>query len=182
MAAFNIQQFTRVRDDPCNQVFQNKETVSPGAYQTNNLYPSLATASRIAYEQPIVPERDGFGWSAASIDVDSTLRNHGLQTLSPHCPSRGRTQARPFATVPYMGRGKGEATLESRLQMSEFIRQGKDCGTISDSTYENQFTPMIPHLAKNVQDPKHLVQEIAAPGWIAGGIPSRQWVRDLNTN
>lgn len=180
MSSFQIQQFTRVRDDPCNQSFQNKETVSPGAYQVTNLYPSLATATRIAHEQPIVPERDGFGWSASAVDIDSTLRNHGMQTLSPHCPVRGRTQARPFATVPYMGRGKGEAMLESRLQMSEFIRQGKDCGTISDSFYGNQFTPMIPHMAKNVQDPKHLIPEVAASGWVSGGIPSRQWVRDLN--
>jgi hypothetical protein len=180
MSSFNIQQFTRVRDDPFNHNFQNKETVSPGAYQVNNMYPSLATAERIAYEQPIVPERDGFGWSAASIDIDSSLRNHGLQTLSPHCPVRGRTQARPFVTVPYMGRGKGDTNVESRLFMPDFVRQTKDCGTISDATYENQFTPMIPHLAKNIQDSRHLIQEDAAPGWINGGIPSRQWVRDLN--
>ena len=180
MAAFNIQQFTRVRDDPCNQRFQNMETVKPGSYNTLNLYPSLDTAERIAYEQPIVPERDGFGWSARSIDIDSTLRNHGLQTLSPHCPLRSRTQARPFVTVPYMGRGKGDVNAESRLFMPEFVRQSKECGTISDSGYENQFTPLIPHMARNVQNPKNLIQEVAAPGWINGGIPSRQWVRDLN--
>lgn len=180
MAAFQIQQFTRVRDDPCNQNFQNKETVGPGAYQVTNLYPLVDEVKKIAYEQPIVPERDGFGWSSKAIDVDSTLRNHGLQTLSPHCPIRGRTQARPYVTVPYMGRGKGESGLESRLQMSEFIRQGKECGTISDKFYENQFTPMIPHVSKNVQNPRNLIEEVAAPGWIHGGIPSRQWVRDLN--
>jgi hypothetical protein len=37
-----------------------------------------------------------------------------------------------------MGRGKGDTNVESRLFMPDFVRQNKDCGTISDSTYENQ--------------------------------------------
>jgi hypothetical protein len=79
-----------------------------------------------------------------------------------------------------MGRGRGEATVESQLQMSQMIRTGKDCGTISDIFYENQFTPLIPFVAANVQNPVHLIEEVASKGWIHGGIPSRQWVRDMN--
>lgn len=180
MSAFQIQQFTRVHDDPCDQTVQNKESSGPGAYQVTNLVPAAGAAYQVAYQQPAVPAAPGYGWSAASIDVDSVLRNHSMQTNSPHCPIRGRVQARPFATVPYMGRGKGEADLESRLQMPGIVRQGKDCGTISDTFYENQFTPMIPYVAQNVQNPVHLIPEVASRGWVRAGIPSRQWVRDQN--
>jgi hypothetical protein len=79
-----------------------------------------------------------------------------------------------------MGRGKGEAELESRLQQSAYVRLGKDCGTISDTFYENQFTPLIPYVSKNVQNPVHLIPEVAANGWVRAGVPSRQWVRDMN--
>ncbi len=180
MSAFQIQQFTRIHDDPCDQTVQNHESSGPGTYKITNLVPAAAEAARVAYQQPAVPSAAGYGWSAAAIDADSMLRNHAMQTNSPHCPIRGRTQSRPFATVPFMGRGKGEPDVESRLQMSQFVRQGKECGTISDSFYENQFTPMIPYVAANVQNPTHLIPEVASAGWVRGGIPSRQVVRDAN--
>lgn len=180
MASFQIQQFTRVHDDPCDQMVQNKESAGPGTYQVTNLVPASQDAYGIAYQQPAVPAAPGYGWSAASIQADSVLRNHAVQTNSPHCPIRGRVQARPFVSVPYMGRGKGEAFLEAKLQQATFVRQGKDCGTISDTFYENQFTPLIPYVSQNVQNPVHLIPEVASVGWIRAGIPSRQWVRDQN--
>lgn len=180
MSGFQIQQFTRVHDDPCDQTVQNRESAAPGAYLVTNLVPAASTAYATAYQQPAVPAASGYGWSASAIDVDSVLRNHAMQTNSPHCPVRGRVQARPFVSVPFMGRGRGEAELESRLQMSEFVRQGRECGTVTDTFFEQQFTPLIPYVAANVQNPVHLIPEVAASGWVRAGVPSRQWVRDMN--
>jgi hypothetical protein len=181
MSAFQTYQFTRTFDDPCNQAVKNSESAGPGAYQTTFLVPAAPNAMNTAYQQPTVPPpAAGFGWSATGIDVDSVLRNHAMQTNSPHAPVRGRVQARPFATVPYMGRGRGEATLETKLQHAPIMRQGKDCGTVSDTFYENQFTPLIPYVAANVQNPVHLIPEVASRGWVRSGVPSRQWVRDMN--
>jgi len=180
MTSFQIQQFTRVHDDPNDQIVQNKESMAPGVYRVTNLLPASQDANEVAYQQPAVPSTPGYGWSAAAINADSVLRNHAVQTNSPHCPIRGRVQARPFASVPYMGRGKGEAHLESKLQQSTFVRQGKDCGTISDSFYENQFVPLIPYALRNIQNPVHLIPEVASVGWVRSGVPSRQWVRDQN--
>jgi hypothetical protein len=179
-AGFQIQQFTRVWDDPCDQTVQNRESAAPGAYMVTNLVPAASAAYTTAYAQPAVPAAPGYGWSASGIDADSVLRNHAIQTNSPHCPLRARTQARPFATVPFMGRGRGDADLESRLQQAEFVRAGKECGTISDTFYANQFTPLIPYVAANIQNPRHLIPEVASPGWVRSGVPSRQWVRDMN--
>jgi hypothetical protein len=181
MSSLQTYQFTRVHDDPANQAVQNAERQGPGVYQVTNLVQPSAQAMATAYRQPVIPPAAaGFGISAAAVDVDSVLRNHSIQTNSPHCPMRGRVQARPFATVPYMGRGRGDATLETKLQHATMIRQGKDCGSLSETFYENQFTPMIPYVAANVQNPVHLIPEVASKGWVRSGIPSRQWVRDLN--
>jgi len=180
MSSFQIQQFTRVHDDPCDQTVQNKERQGPGAYQLTYLVPSAPESNQVAYQQPAVPSNPGYGWSAAAINVDSVLRNHAIQTTSPHCSLRAKAQARPFVTVPYMGRGRGEAQLESKLQQATYGRQGRDCGTISDTFYENQFTPLIPYVARNVQNPVHLIPEVASAGWTRAGAPSRQWVRDYN--
>ena len=180
MSSFQIQQFTRVRDDPCDQVVQNKESMGPGSYNVTNLAPAASTTYGIAYDQLAIPAAPGYGWSAAEINADSLLRNHAVQGNSPHCPLRGRIQARPFSTVPYMGRGRGDSALESRLQQSVFGHLGKDCGTISDTFFENQFTPLIPYVAANVQNPVHLIPEVASKGWVRAGVPSRQWIRDMN--
>jgi len=181
MSSFQTFQFTRIRDDPCDQTVRNTERMGPGAYQTTFLVPPAPMTMATAYQQPTVPPpAAGYGWSAQGVDIDSVLRNHAIQTNSPHCPIRGRTQARPFATVPYMGRGKGEAMLETKLQHAPIMRQGKYCGTVSETFFEGQFTPLIPYVAANVQNPVHYIPEVAAKGWVHGGVPSRQWVRDMN--
>lgn len=182
MSAFQIQQFTRIRDDPCDQSVQNKESVAPGSYQMTNLVPASSDAFNIAYQQPAMLAAAGYGWSAAQINADSVLRNHAVQTNSPHAPIRSRVQSRPFMSVPYMGRGKGEADVETKLQQPSFSRQSKDTGTISDTFYQNQFTPMLPHVSANIQNPANLIPEVASAGWMRSGIPSRQWVRDQNSN
>ena len=39
--------------------------------------------------------------------------------------------------------------------------------------------PMIDHLRNSIQDPIHIVTESALNGWVRGGAPSRQIVRDI---
>jgi hypothetical protein len=39
---------------------------------------------------------------------------------------------------------------------------------------------LIPSVKENIQNPKNLVPEVAANGWIRGGIPSRSYIRDVN--
>jgi hypothetical protein len=180
MSEFKIQQFTRIHDDPCDQSVQNRESASPGIYQLTNLIPSSQQTNSLAYSQPMVPSAAGYGWSASNIEADSVLRNHSIQTNSPHCPLRSRTQARPFATVPFMGRGRGDVDMESRMTITPIMRQSKECGSVTGTFFENQFTPLIPYVSQNIQNPVHLIPEVASKDWVRAGIPSRQWVRDMN--
>jgi hypothetical protein len=57
---------------------------------------------------------------------------------------------------------------------------GKECGTVTEQFFSQQYTPMIPILKANVQKPSNLVEEVAAGGWIHGGIPTRSYLRDVN--
>jgi hypothetical protein len=79
-----------------------------------------------------------------------------------------------------MGTGRGNSDVESMLLHSEQVRQGKECGTITEKGFDGVFEPLIKTVRENVQAPKHLVEEVAANGWIRGGIPSRAYVRDVN--
>ena len=57
---------------------------------------------------------------------------------------------------------------------------GKECGTVTEQEFTQQYTPMIPVLKNNIQKASNLIPEIAANGWIRGGIPSRSYIRDVN--
>jgi hypothetical protein len=175
---FKVNAFTRENDDVCSYNHEYRESVGPGRYAVTNLIPERSTVVPQALSNPTVIAAEGFGFDQKEIDTDSVMRNNPTLEGRSRCPLR--VQSRPFATVPFMAGGRGNQELESKLQQSEFVRTGKECGTVSEVFLSGQFTPLIPHLQNNVQNPKNLVPEVAASGWLRGGIPSRQYVKDLN--
>jgi hypothetical protein len=175
---FNINEFTRVRDDSCEVAQNTRDSAGPGKYQVTNLVPKQAAAAKIEYPNPTLLGKEGFGFNNMVIDQDSRLRNEAQQAGRQKCPLH--LQSRPFATVPYMGNGRGNSDVESSLIYAEFARIERPCGTVTETFFDNNFTPLVPHLAAHIQNPANLVPEVAANGWIRSGIPSRQFVRDMN--
>ena len=148
-----------------------------GAYYTRNLVPDARVVNPLSVDQLQIYPKEGYGYNNKSIDVDSVLRNQP-EFKNNRCNIR--PQARPFLTVPFMGTGRGNPDVETNLQHSEMVRQGKECGTVTEQEFEGQYTPLIPTLQKNIQNPRNLVPEVAANGWIRGGVPSRNYIRDVN--
>jgi hypothetical protein len=79
-----------------------------------------------------------------------------------------------------MGGGRGNPDVESQLIHGEQVKQMKECGTVTEQEFTGQWTPLVESLSENIQNPKNLVPEVAASGWIRGGIPSRAYMRDVN--
>jgi hypothetical protein len=175
---FRVNEFTRARDDTCEVAQNIRTSAGPGRYNVTNLTPAQSAAARVEYVNPTILGREGFGYNNASIDADSRLRTDRENPTRQRCPLH--LQARPFATVPYMGLGRGAPDIESSLLYPQWGRIERSCGTVTETFFEGQFTPLVPHLAAHVQNPSNLVPEAAASGWIRAGIPSRQYVRDLN--
>ena len=78
-----------------------------------------------------------------------------------------------------MGKGIGQADIESSLIYSDWARISRPCGSVTETFFTNQFTPLLPHLAAHIQNPANLIPEVASSGFIFGGIPTRQFIRDL---
>jgi len=172
-----INRLTHTRDDKCGIEQYFGQSIGPGKYATTNLVPSAREVNPLASKNAMLYPREGYGFNNSYIDSDSILRNQ------PEFKDRKcliRQQARPFLSVPFMGGGRGNAEVESYLIHSEQVRQGKECGTISEQEFTNQYTPMIPLVKENIQNPKNLIPEVASPGWIHGGLPSRSYIRDVN--
>jgi hypothetical protein len=172
-----INRLTHTKDDSCGIASYYAQSVSPGKYNLTNLVPDARKVNPLSIQNLIVYPREGFGANNADIDAESVLKNQA-EFKNNRCLIRA--QARPFLSVPFMGTGRGNSDVESMLLHSEQVRQGKECGTITEKGFDGVFEPLIKTVRQNIQEPKHLVEEVAANGWIRGGIPSRAYIRDVN--
>jgi len=172
-----INRLTHTRDDLCGINSYYQQSVGPGNSYVMNLVPDATKVNPLAVDQLQIYPREGYGYNNKSIDIDSIIRNQP-EFKNNRCNIRA--QARPFLSVPYMGTGRGNTDVESLLLRSEQVRQGKECGTVTEETFEGQYTPLIPVVKDNIQNPKNLVTEVAAAGWIRGGLPTRAYIRDVN--
>jgi hypothetical protein len=160
---FQVNRSTHTKDDNCGIEQYYKQSLTAGKYYTTNLVPDAREVNPLAVNNLIVYPREGFGLNNAAIDADSVLRNQP-EFKNNRCNIR--PQARPFLSVPFIH--------------AEQVRQGKECGTISEQQYDGVFTPLIPSVKDNIQNPKNLVTEVASAGWVRGGLPSRSYIRDVN--
>ena len=171
-----------LNDDTCERLFRDKQSESPGIYNLSayrNCECGVPAVIETAVENPEIQFKDGYGISECFIDDDSKLRI-GKTRKTPKCPNQLFT--RPYKTVPYMGRGSGNNFIESQLRPGEATVEKKQCNTLSGINIKNidpNYMPMIDHLKHNIQNPQHIIHHDALEGWIRGGAPSRQIVRDI---
>lgn len=183
MSGTGFNNLTRILDDSCNISGRDIRSTGPGEYLTAERRVPSTNAATTAEANPTITYGLTQGGSAGAsvIDSESILRNHAIQTHTSRLTSStaaGRPQPRPFATVPFMGGGRGIPDTESRLIHPEITRNTRDCGKSPEEMSWPVFIPLIPKVAENIQKPENLISEVAAPGWIRSGIPSRQYARD----
>lgn len=101
-----------------------------------------------------------------NIDRSSKLRNKELSDKN-----NKELDTRLFPGSPYMGRGSGvlEYTdANSRLNFGEDTRTSKS-NNITSSYSADNFIPLVPHIAENIQDPEHIIPKY----WVRGGMSTR---------
>jgi|UniRef100_A0A6C0AGP0 hypothetical protein len=113
------------------------------------------------------------GVGGCNIDENSHLLLGSLQT---HPKSRISLFHRPFATVPYLGKGPFDPTAESQLQQTDsFSNNKKSVNTLSEISYIPMTNyPLIPSIQETVTNPAYLVEGVAMDGWVRGGASSRK--------
>ena len=163
---------TRIGDDNCGltqDIVQNDATVD---YMLKNFY-----AADCTMRKPIE-------FATSQVDVNfSAAGGSGKQcgiggcniqesnTLAFSIPTHPRCRIslmqRPFLTVPYLGRGKFDPSLESKLQQRASSTTKKSVNPSSEITYDSGY-PLLPSIEKTITNPKYLVES-----WTRGGDSSR---------
>lgn len=176
---YTFQNMTRIGNDNCYVDQRSIQDVKHGNYMLTNYFPAcpMSKAINFATSQPSVfysgSQQVGIG--GCNIDYNSDLLISDLSR--PKC--RISLMQRPFATVPYLGRGPSNSILESQIQQGEMVNNKKSINTTSEISYIPYSNyPLLPSIQSTVTNPSNLVESAAAEGWIRGGLPSRDLVRD----
>ena len=180
-APFKVNVKTKTHDESCYLDVQTGQSLGPGKYQISNYFDcdtSIKNSMDIATNNHMITFKNGFRAPNEVIDEDTDMR-FGETRENPRCPQQ--LFHRPNGGAPYRGRGFGDMNIESRLVPGEDTVTTRPCNVLSGSTTLNRvMVPLVPHLDKNVQNPEHLVEEVAEDGWIRGGSPSRLVIRDVD--
>ena len=172
---------TRIGEDNCAMSQDNIQNAQSSTYMTQNYFLSQCGMKQpiaFATSQPAIVYNGGLGMSVGGCNVNesSNLLIGSIQT-NPKC--RLNLQERPFATIPYLGRGPCNAVLEAELQQGDQITNKKSITTTSEKCYLPYSNyPLIDPIKETITNPEYLVEGAAAQGWVRGGVPSRDLVRE----
>ena len=171
---------SRIGSDLCSIDQRSIQNVQSCNYNLQNYFLKecgMKKPIEFATNQPAVNYKGGhLGAGGCNVTESSELLLGSLQT---HPKSRIDLFQRPYATVPFLGRGSSDPVAESRLQQGELDTNRKSVTQISERTYLNHTnTPLIDSISDRINNPSFLVEESASSGWVRGGMASRDMTRD----
>ena len=169
-------------DDACFVDTQTRQSIGPGNYGVTNYFDCecmMPQTVKNATDNVCVPFKNGVGTEQPCVVDDGSVLRWGLTKKYPKCSQREGLLERPYKSIPYMGRGYLRPDEESELKFAEDTRVKKSCNTLSGVTIPQYFTPLLDHLAYNVQNPMHLIEEVGIET-TRSGYPSRLVVRDAD--
>lgn len=181
---YRFNNVSRIGQDGIDLTTQTVENSRYSTYNTTSFFGDKITESQMSFvsAQPtmnIYGSAIGCGIGGSLIDNDSrvVIKNTQERPLE-----KLHLFSRPFATVPYLGRGSVDTVLESQLQQGEPVHDKKSTSTIMDKSFFNytQF-PLDDEMQNRVNDTKNTVEESALKGWVRGGVATRD-INDPNTS
>lgn len=170
---------TRIGDDACDLSQRNIQNAGAANYLLTNFRPACPMDDIVSFatSQPNVNFTGSYQVGIGGCNINDNSKLHITDLSKDKC--RISLYQRPFATVPYLGRGESNPILESQLQQGALANNRKTINPSSEVSYMNySCTPMLPSLKSSITNPANLIEGAAAEGWIRGGVPTRELVRD----
>jgi len=169
-------------DDCCQSQteIQNSEACS---YMTQNYFASDCTMKvpqKLAYHQPGIMLKGGYGSSSCGSNIDESSQLL-IGTIQTHPKCRISLYQRPFLTVPYLGRGSVNPVTEAQIMQGEQLTNKKSVNLLSEKNFfKYHSTPLLPSVKEKLSNSANYVEDSAQPGWVRGGVPSRELTRDAD--
>ena len=181
VSSYTFDNMSRIGNDSCYLDQESIQNINACNYLLQNYFASDCSMKRpidLATSQPGIFYNGGYntGAGGCNIDDNSDLMLGSIQT-NPKC--RIDLFQRPFATVPFLGRGSVCPILEAQMQQGETNTNKRTITQLSEQSYlkYNQ-TPLLPEIKERMTNPAYSVEGVASEGWVRGGVPSRELTRD----
>ena len=169
----------RLGNDSCDLTNRNIENNRAANYILENYSQQSAISNiiNLATNQPNVFYKGGKegGQNGECIDANSRLKF----AQSTRTRQRNNQQERLFNTVPYLGKGKTNAVLETQMKVGDMVVNKKSQDPNSEiNLSEFNYYPLIPSIEATISNPANLVEGVAVDGWVRGGVPTRDLTCD----
>ena len=170
---------SRIGNDACDLTNKNKQNIAAADYMLENFSTMnpFNNALNLAFNQPniLLQGSPHGGFNSDYVDANNIL-TFGQGT---NMRERGLMQQRIFNAVPYLGKGPANTPLENTLRDGAYNCKLKSADPSSEVTnFDLTYTPLIPSLEAEVNNPANYVEGAANEGWIRGGVPSRLLTRE----
>ena len=178
---------SRIGTDLCGVTQEDMQNDMFNKYMTHNYYSEncgMRNTVEFAtnYKSMNFSAAGGMGnqCDIGGCNIDTNSR---LWSVPTHSKARISLFQRPFLTVPYLGRGPGDPMTEAHLQQPNSIANRKSVNPLSEASFIplSQY-PLLPEIKHSVTNPAHLVEGVADPAWVRGGIPSREITKEYTKN
>jgi hypothetical protein len=179
---FNLFTKASLLSDPVAVDLDIIQSQGPGYYTLENMYGcgcELTDAREVQLSQPVINFEGGKGWigeKGCLVDVDSKLRENTDKLTDKKYIHQ--LIERPHLTTGNYVKGYYDVNVESVIRGGLDAGDDRACNSLSGVSIGNYFTPMIPKLQDEVQNPVHIIPEDSMQSWVRGGLPSRQMQRN----
>jgi hypothetical protein len=180
-SGYTFDNMSRIGLDECNQSQTDIQNVASCNYNTQNYFASDCSMRRpidLATSQPGIMYNGGYNVGAGGCNINESS-NLQIGTIQTHPKCKIDLFQRPFATVPFLGRGSVNPVMESQIMQGEQLVNKKSINSLSEKSYiKYHQTPLLPAVQQRINNPANQIESVASDGWIRGGVPSRELTRD----
>jgi hypothetical protein len=183
VSSYMFDNMSRIGLDDCNKSQTDIQNVAACNYTTQNYFASdcsMKNPISLATTQPGIMYNGGYNVGAGGCNIDDSS-NLQIGTIQTHPRCHIDLFQRPFATVPYLGRGSVNPIIESQIMQGEQLVNKRSVNNLSEKSYiKYHQTPLLPAIKEKMNNPANQIESVASEGWIRGGVPSRELTRDVN--
>lgn len=182
-SGYTFDNMSRIGLDSCCVDQDTIQNVASCNYMTQNYFASdcsMKTPIDLATSQPGIMYNGGYNSGAGGCNINDSSKLQ-IGTIQTHPRCRIDLFQRPFATVPYLGRGSVNPVVEAQIQQGEQIVNKRSVNNLSERSYiKYHQTPLLPAVKARFDDSASKIETDASQGWIRGGVPSRELTRDAD--
>lgn len=175
---FVFQNLSRIGLDNCYTQQRDIENVNFSTYMLQNYLASdcrMMKPIELATAQPGINYTGGYGSGAGGCNIQDSS-NLLIGTIQTHPRCKISLMERPFATVPYLGRGSVEPAMESRIQQGEQITNKKSVNSLGQISQFSYYPPILSQ--SNQQRTQEYHNSISSMP--RSGINSKDMYRDIS--